>query len=204
MKIIQYPEIKIPKNIKETKYPGYYVSEEGEVYRKPITNYNESHKLNEYGLIKMSYSYRGHTKNLKYQYKCVNVSIKDEKGKTIKQIKKSIHQLVTETFIPNPNNYTEIDHIDHNNRNNHVSNLRWCDRLTNMEWSSKKNGKYFKLIDTITNKTYEGINLQNFVRENWEWISQRTNTSNVRRFTQKLILYSKKSNPQVNGLILKK
>lgn len=44
---------------------------------------------------------------------------------------KCIHKLVAETYIPNPNNYTEVDHLDTNTSNNTVSNLCWCNRLMN-------------------------------------------------------------------------
>ena len=43
------------------------------------------------------------------------------KGKT-----SLIHRLVAEAFIPNPNDYKEIDHIDGNPSNCNVENLRWC------------------------------------------------------------------------------
>lgn len=45
--------------------------------------------------------------------------------------KKKIHRLVAEAFIPNPNKYLEIDHIDTDTSNNCVKNLRWCDRKAN-------------------------------------------------------------------------
>jgi len=43
------------------------------------------------------------------------------------------HRLVALQFIPNPENKPEVDHIDHNRKNNHVSNLRWATHKENME-----------------------------------------------------------------------
>lgn len=45
---------------------------------------------------------------------------------------KLVHRLVAEAFIPNPNNYPFIDHIDGNPANNNAENLRWCTRSMNM------------------------------------------------------------------------
>ena len=44
-----------------------------------------------------------------------------------------IHRLVAAAFIPNPNNYREINHIDGDKTNNSVSNLEWCDRSINVK-----------------------------------------------------------------------
>ncbi|AYV78851.1 MAG: HNH endonuclease [Edafosvirus sp.] len=44
---------------------------------------------------------------------------------TKKLIKRRIHRLVALAFIPNPNNYKMVDHIDRNKTNNVLKNLRW-------------------------------------------------------------------------------
>ncbi len=49
----------------------------------------------------------------------------------------SIHRLIGIHFLPNWNNYPEIDHIDRDKTNNKVFNLRWIDRSGN----SKNTGK---------------------------------------------------------------
>ena len=43
-----------------------------------------------------------------------------------------IHRLVALTFIPNPNNLPEIDHLNCCKSDNRLCNLRWVNRKMNM------------------------------------------------------------------------
>lgn len=52
--------------------------------------------------------------------------------KSNKGINRYVHKLVAESFIPNPNNYQYVDHIDTNRLNNLVDNLKWCTNSMNV------------------------------------------------------------------------
>lgn len=48
----------------------------------------------------------------------------------------SVHRLVAAAFIPNPNNYPEVNHKDENSQNNCVENLEWCTRKYNANYGT--------------------------------------------------------------------
>lgn len=46
-----------------------------------------------------------------------------------------IHRLVCQMFNPNPHNFDEVNHIDHNKNNNIFTNLEFCSRSYNVKYS---------------------------------------------------------------------
>lgn len=64
----------------------------------------------------------------------IKVQICDDTGK-----RKStrLHRIIAITFIPNPNNYETVNHIDHNTLNNSVSNLEWASVIQQNRHKSK-------------------------------------------------------------------
>ena len=60
-----------------------------------------------------------------------------------------LHRLVALTFIPNPDNLKEVNHMDGNPYNNHATNLEWITRENNMKHfhaNNKYTCKYMRRI----------------------------------------------------------
>jgi hypothetical protein len=73
-------------------------------------------------------------------YKCVTLC-GNGKNKRV-----YIHQIVATAFIPNPENYSEVNHKDGDKSNNCVSNLEWSNRSLNNShaWKTGLNKGYDK------------------------------------------------------------
>lgn len=94
---------------------GYYVREDGVIFGKK-------------GALKPVLTTHGYC----------NISIKELSGKFVS---KRIHRLVAKAFIPNPENKPEINHIDGDKTNNHVSNLEWVTSQENQIHATRVLGK---------------------------------------------------------------
>lgn len=71
-------------------------------------------------------------KNIKYGYLYIVLC---KQGKRKQHL---VHRLVASAFLPNPNNLPEINHRDECKTNNNCSNLEWCDRQYNIDYSNSK------------------------------------------------------------------
>lgn len=82
-----------------------------------------------------------------------------------KRIKKSLHRLVAIAFIPNPNNYPTVNHIDGNKKNNSVNNLEWSSYSQNNQHAydtglKKRYGQHYNarkiaIYNVNTNAIYQ-------------------------------------------------
>jgi hypothetical protein len=91
----------------------------------------------------------------KYGYLMVSLC-KDGKCKTI-----TIHRLVASAFLHKPKGSTEVNHKDENKLNNRASNLEWCTREYNNEYSL---GRIY-LFKSPNGEKVEVNNLSKFCRE---------------------------------------
>ena len=76
---------------------------------------------------------------------------------------KFIHRLVAETFIPNINNYSTVNHKDENKLNNCVENLEWLSVEGNNRYSNSKmlTKEQVLQIPTLIKKGYTQLEIAN-------------------------------------------
>ena len=109
-------------------FPNYLIYPDGTVYNQKYDRF-----------LKASLGNHG--------YLCLNLR------KNNKTYLKSIHRLVGQAFIPNPNGKPQIDHIDRDKSNNNVENLRWAtdsenQQNTGVKCTNKLGIKYISYYET--------------------------------------------------------
>lgn len=73
-----------------------------------------------------------------------------------------VHRLVAMAFIPNPNNYETVNHIDENKCNNTVSNLEWLTLIENNRYGSHDERMRKTLSFPVIQYSLDGEFIQEF------------------------------------------
>jgi hypothetical protein len=143
--------------MKELKdFPGYFITEDGKVFsawkKKNIGGKGCISFINYDNLIELKsrFNSKGY----------LIVRLKQEN----KTISKTIHRLVAETYIKNPNNLPQVNHIDENKINNQILNLEW---VTNHQNAIHSRCRWVYQVENImTGDIIETINISDFSRKN--------------------------------------
>lgn len=136
--------IEIYKTIEE--YPNYEVSNMGNVRRKGRK------------ILRPLF-----TKNTGYYMVCLYNEFGNKRV--------LIHRLVAQAFIPNPNNYPVVNHINEDKTDNRVENLEWCTQSYNINYGTS--------INKIRKSKQKGclqMDMEGNIIKEWECIrvAQRT------------------------------
>ena len=122
-------------------FEGFYkVSDKGRIYSVERVNSRGSRCGGR--IVKSTYD--------KGAYHHVNL-YKNGKRKT-----RTVHRLVAETFLPNPNDLPQVNHRDEVKDNNNVENLEWCDSTYNNNYGTKIE-RLSKKVKAVNAKTGETI-----------------------------------------------
>ena len=63
------------------------------------------------------------------------------------------HRIIAIQFIDNPNNLTDVDHINHDRTDNRIMNLRWCSHSENQFNRTSHRGTQYEFVDDIPDES---------------------------------------------------
>jgi hypothetical protein len=116
-----------------------------EQYR-PITGF-DGYEISNHGRVRNANGkiLKGYTAGRGYKV------VKLFKDGTHKQL--YLHRLVATEFIPNPENKSQVNHLDCNPENNYIRNLEWATPLENCQ--HKTINKFFDYVTQLPPMTLE-------------------------------------------------
>ena len=119
--------------------------EETEIWRD-VVGYEGLYKVSNFGNVmslrhKKIFILKPYMNN--YGYLLVDLRNNKKPRKTI-----SVHRIVAQAFLPNPNNLPQVNHKDEDKTNNRVSNLEFCTQAYNNKYGTH----YERISKTLTNR----------------------------------------------------
>ncbi len=115
-----------------------------------------------------------------------------------KNHKRSIHDLIAKAFIPNPDNKPNVLHIDHNSRNNIVTNLIWAnfhETRVQQPFVERSNTIHILRLDKETGKTLQE---HSSLDKSIKWIKAETL---VKKLSRERMLRICKNEEELAGFI---
>lgn len=129
------------------RIPGYdqsiIISRDGEVFRET-----------KYGFFKLkpTPSYNGY------------LTVPIHRLGSTKKHRTKVSRLVALAYLPNPNNYSVVMHLDNDKTNNKVSNLKWGTQSDNMQQmvrdGRQRKSKIIKYLDKVITLREQGFSVK--------------------------------------------
>ena len=123
---------------------------------KDIENYEGLYAVTSCGKV---WSYR--SKRFLRPFSNTDGYLQVELHKDGQKKKYSIHRLVAEAYLPNPENLPQVNHKDENKINNCLQNLEWCDPKYNTNYGTRNDRIASSVKKPVLQYDLEG----NFIRE---------------------------------------
>ena len=112
---------------------------------REVPGYNGRYKVSNFGRIKQMAGFAGKWGN-KYPVKEIILSTRLDTNGYVTVVMRDpnnishtqlVHRLIALAFIPNPNNYPVINHLNEIKSDNRIENLEWCTVEHNANWGTK-------------------------------------------------------------------
>lgn len=148
---------------------------------KPIIGYESLYSVSNTGEI---FSYRSNSiirQQDSFGYK--SVALYDKEGKCKRY---RVHRVVAQTFLPNPNNLPQVNHIDSNKNNNSVCNLEWCTSKQNTNHAIKENNYFYAAHISKKQKPVYSLDREGNILEKYNTVAEASRKLGVSR---KMVYY---------------